>query len=139
MSSGGAWFWLSRLKESVCSHVVIGWTGETHRYDRSRHRRTRWRSTVEGRCASCGKLFAQGPRYEVVVDAEGVTPLVDIKPAVTIDVDINIVHAINTLTQRLHDAAEEGCGDPAELLELSQKFRDIYPILQGRRVARAEG
>ena len=139
MALGGFSFWVDRLKESICSHASIEWTGETHLYDPSRHRRTRWRSTVRGSCSSCGKPFAQGPRYEVTLDARGATPIVDIEPAVAIEVDMDVVHAIDVLTQRLHEAAETGCGDPEELLALSQKFRDLHPLLQVRRIARAKG
>lgn len=138
MALGGISFWLDRFKESICSHAFVEWTGETHRYDPSRHRRTRWRSTVRGACTNCGKPFAQGPRYDVTLDDRGATPVVDIKPAVTISIDIEVVYAIDVLTRRLHEAAETGSGEPEELLALSQKFRDLHPLLQGRRIARAE-
>ena len=120
--------WVGRMRQAVCSHATVVWASEAYSYDSARHRRTRWRSTVTGRCVECGLAFVKGPA------AEAKEATVRIHPGLMVDLDITLLHAVNVLEERLQQAADEE-RDP-ELLALSKKIRSLYPRLQGVRIIR---
>lgn len=93
--------WAIRARQAICSHATVVWASESYRYDSSRHRRTRWRSTVTGRCAECGLVFVKGPA------AEAKEATVRIHPGLMVDLDITLLHAVNVLEERLQQAADE--------------------------------
>lgn len=135
MGAGGMFTgWIDLTRQTVCSHSTVVWASEAYSYDSARHRRTRWRSTVTGRCTGCGKPFAKTYPRGPEVSAEDLATHID--SGLTVDVDIALSHAVDVLTERLQRAADEGQGDHAELLALAKRVREIHARLQGARVVR---
>lgn len=56
--NGGRFFsaaWLDNLRRMMCGHEFV-WRGETYRMDSTRHRRSRWASTITEQCTLCGEV-----------------------------------------------------------------------------------
>jgi len=117
--------WIGSLwRAAVCSHAFV-WRGEVHRFDSSRHRRTRWASTTTEQCERCGVVRERQP-----LEPRGV-------PAVTFEVDTTdrdlLQKAANTLRSRGYQTGDETLVLRASLIE------DTLLSWIDRRIARVEG